>query len=114
MLSNVNDTDVGSAVSGEVRTGDIYGVPGGLTYPEVLLLVLFCVVDISGFVDPDSTRDPEEQCLNIVYVYVCVRVWCNIISLCGCLTYNIMNTQPKTRMGTLKSHMLVLGLPVLS
>ncbi|GFN99831.1 chitinase-3-like protein 1 [Plakobranchus ocellatus] len=35
VLSNVNETDVGSSVTGDIRTGDIYGIPGGLAYPEI-------------------------------------------------------------------------------
>ncbi|RUS73891.1 hypothetical protein EGW08_018342 [Elysia chlorotica] len=39
VLSNVNDTEVGSSVTGEIRTGDIYGIPGGLAYPEICTML---------------------------------------------------------------------------
>ncbi|KAK3781648.1 hypothetical protein RRG08_029310 [Elysia crispata] len=39
VLSNVNDTEVGSPVTGEIRTGDIYGIPGGLAYPEICMML---------------------------------------------------------------------------
>ncbi|GFR69857.1 chitinase [Elysia marginata] len=39
VLSNVNETEVGSDVTGEIRTGDVYGIPGGLVYPEICTML---------------------------------------------------------------------------